>query len=107
MNGAEIDTFTARLVQFTDRGVKLDDAECLADKLVTRDRENDDRRVCLECAHLTGHGSGPWACRGWKQAAIALRSRDAQLPADLVRSLQRCDGFTPKPISTNGLDTHN
>ncbi|MBC7737260.1 MAG: hypothetical protein H7245_08570 [Candidatus Saccharibacteria bacterium] len=93
MNGAEIDTFTARLMQFTDRGLILDDAEQLADKMVTRDRESDDRRVCLECAHLTGYGAGPWACRGWQRAGIAIRSRDAQLPRDLVKILQRCDGF--------------
>ena len=93
MTGAEIDIFTARLARFTDKGLDLDAGERVADKLLIRDRENDDRRVCLECAHLTGYGVGPWACRGWQRAGIAIRSRDAQLPGDLVKILQQCDGF--------------
>ena len=71
----------------------MDGAEHLADKLVTRDRENDGRRVCLECLHLGGNRAGSWACRGWKLAGIAISSRDAQLPGDIVQLLQRCDGF--------------
>ena len=92
MTGREIDTFTARLARFTDKGLSLDAAESLADKLVTRDREYDDRRLCLECAHLAGY-AGAWGCRNWQQAAIASKARDAQLPAALVIQPQRCDGF--------------
>ena len=33
-------------------------------------------------------------CGNWQAAGIAIRARDAVLPADLVRLLQRCDGFT-------------
>ena len=93
MNGREIDTFTARLARFTDKGLMLDDAEKLADKLVTRDRESDDRRLCLECVHLAGHAAGAWGCRGWQRAGVAIKSRDAGLPSELVSKLQRCDGF--------------
>ncbi|NMM08712.1 MAG: hypothetical protein HHJ16_00335 [Polaromonas sp.] len=100
MNGAEIDTFTARLHQFTDKGLARNDGESLADKLVLRDRESDDRRVCLECQHFAGHGPGSWRCCNWQTAGVALRSRDAQLPAVLVVQLQRCDGFTAHPTST-------
>ena len=100
MNGAEIDTFAARLHQFNDKGVARNDGEALADKLVVRDREHDDRRVCLECKHFAGHGAGSWRCGNWQAAGIALRSRDAQLPADLVVQLQRCDGFNAHPAST-------
>ena len=92
MNTAEIDTFMARLTRFTDKGLALDAAEALADRLVARDREADDRRLCLECAHLAGH-AGVWGCRNWQQAAIASRIRDAQLPAALAIQPQRCDGF--------------
>ena len=99
MNGVEIDTFAARLHQFTDKGLARNDSEALADKLVPRDREQDDRRVCLECKHFTGHGAGSWRCGNWQAAGIAIRSRDAQLPADLVVQLQRCDGFTARPTS--------
>ena len=92
MTGREIDTFTARLHHFTRRGLAELDAEKLADKLVTRDRESDDRRLCLECAHLAGHGS-VWGCRNWQQAGIASMARHAQLAAALVIQPQRCDGF--------------
>ena len=96
MNGGEIDTFTARLARFTDKGLGLglDDAEALADKLVKRDRDLDDRRLCLECIHLSGQSGKAWNCRNWRRAGVASRARDAQLPAALVLQLQRCDGFT-------------
>ena len=94
MNGSEIDTFTERLHQFTDKGLARNDGEALADKLVLRDREKDDRRTCLECRYLAGHGSVSWSCSNWQAAGIAIRSHDAQLPADFVVQLQRCHGFT-------------
>lgn len=89
MSGTEIDTFTARLARFTDKGLSLEDGEALAGKLVTRDRESDHRRGCLECAHFRQG----WRCGNWEQARIAIRARDAQLPDELVTMLQRCDGF--------------
>ncbi len=109
MNGAEIDSFTARLHQFTDQGLASNDGEALTDKLVVRDREQDDRRVCLECKHLAGQGAESWRCGNWQAAGIAIRSRDAQLPADLVVQLQRCDGFAAPPTSTTQgtEDEHN
>lgn len=100
MNGAELDTFTARLARFTDRGLILTDAERLADALVRRDREQDDRRICPECNHFAGHRAGTWRCGNWQSAGNAIRSRNTQLPADLVVQLQRCDGFTAHLIST-------
>ena len=93
MNTGEIHTFTARLARFTDKGLGLDDAEVLADKLVTRDRESDDRRLCLACFHLSGQSGKAWHCRNWQRAGVALRARVAQLPAALVIQPQRCDGF--------------
>lgn len=108
MNGAEIDTFTARLHKFTDKGLPSAGGEMLADKLVIRDREQDDRRVCLECGHFAGHGAGSWRCDNWQAAGVGIRSRDAQLPADLVVQLQRCDGFTSHATSTSqGTDDDN
>jgi hypothetical protein len=94
MTGTEIDLFTARLARFTDKGVIHADAECLADKLVIRDRDSDDRRLCLECTHLAGYGVTSWRCGNWQRAGVAHRARDVQLPADLVFKLQRCDGLT-------------
>ena len=91
MNTAEIEAFTARLARFTDKGLSLDDAEALADKLVTRDRDNDNRRLCLECAHL--QGVSRWGCGNWKQATIGTRPADAGLAHVLVVTPQHCPGF--------------
>ena len=93
MTGAEIDLFTARLHRFNDKGLTRTDGEALADRLVIRDRETDDRRSCLECRHLSGFGHTSWRCGNWQAAGVAIRPRDTQLPADLVLQLQRCDGF--------------
>ena len=87
MNAQEIDTFTARLGRFTDKGMSHAEAEALADKLVRRDREADDRRHCVECAHL--QSAGRWRCGNWRQAEVA---RDG-LARKLAQSLQRCPGF--------------
>ena len=89
MKTAEIDTFTSRLARFTDRGVILADAECLADRLVIRDREHDERAMCLECAHLQRGGR----CGNWQRAGVAIRAADAQLATEFMHLLQRCDGF--------------
>lgn len=90
MNTREIDTFTMRLALFTDKGMALDIAESLADKLVTRDREKDDRAVCFECTHLQRGGR----CGNWQIAGVARRAGDAQLPVELLHQLQHCDGFS-------------
>lgn len=87
MNGQEIDTFTARLARFTDKGASLEEAERLADKLVIRDREGDDRRLCLECVYL--QSTGRWRCCSSTAADVAREV----LASELVRALQRCCGF--------------
>lgn len=89
MTGREIDTFTARLARFMGKGLNQHDAESLADRLVIRDREQDDRAACPECTHLQRGGR----CDNWKQSGIAIRAQDSQLPADFLAALQRCDGF--------------
>jgi hypothetical protein len=90
MNGQEIDLFLSRLAHFTDKGWKLVEAEQLADKLLSRDREKDDRRLCLECSHLKGIHR--WRCGNWRQADMAVQV----LTADLVPMLQRCRGFNQR-----------
>jgi hypothetical protein len=94
MNTAEIDLFTARLHRFTSKGMTLTAGEVLANKLVVRDRDSDDRHVCLECRHLTGHGARAWRCGNWRAAGVAHQASDAQLATDLVMLPQRCNGFT-------------
>ena len=93
MNTGEIEIFTARLARFTDKGLSLHDGEALTDKLVKRDRESDDRRLCLECFHLSGQYGKALDFRNWQVAKVASRARDAQLSVALVCQLQRCDGF--------------
>ena len=75
MNGAELEQFAKRAQQFTRRGISPDAAEAMADRLVIRDREQDDRRTCLECA--------------------------AYRPGrDLAALLQRCPGFASPIVIT-------
>lgn len=87
MNGREINSMAKRLGRFTDKGMRLDDAERLADKLVKRDRDGDDRRLCLECTQLQGHGR--WRCGNSGPAEVAPQG----LAPELVTMLQRCGGF--------------
>ena len=97
MTGREIDVFTLRLARFTDKGISPDAAEALADTLVTRDRDADERRLCLECAHLAGYAAGACSCTNRQWAGVEMRAKDAQLSATLVCQLQRCDEFTEQP----------
>jgi len=48
---SEIAAYTARVLLFVRRGVDALDADDLAERLVLRGRELDDRRLCLECAY--------------------------------------------------------
>lgn len=90
MNGAEVDHFTGRLARFTSQGLPPPEAEALADQLVIRDREGDDRRLCLECVHLSGR-----RCGAWQRAAVG----GPVLPASLLTLLQRCAAFDLGPTS--------
>lgn len=87
MTGREIDAMAERTGLFNRRGLAALDAELLADKLVNRDREGDDRRLCLECVCLSRVGG--WRCNQWQRAGLG----GAGVPAGLVIQLQRCDGF--------------
>lgn len=91
MNRLEIETFMARLSRFTDKGMSFASAEILADKLVARDREQDDRHSCFECSQLAGAGS--WRCSNWQRAGLATCARNAQISTDWMKHLQRCEGF--------------
>jgi hypothetical protein len=88
MNSAEIRTFSERSSQFNRRGMPAVHAELLAYKLVNRDREEDDRRLCVECGNMAGR-EGAWRCNQWQRAGMGA----AGIPAGLVLVLQRCDGF--------------
>ncbi|VTU20132.1 hypothetical protein SRS16CHR_02581 [Variovorax sp. SRS16] len=83
MTGAEIDRMQTRIAIFDRRGFRHDDAEALADKLVLRDREGDDRRICLECSKLQ---------RGMV-CSVPAAAGAGRAVAPLVRLLQRCPAF--------------
>lgn len=87
MNTGELDDFTWRMARFIDKGVSLEDAERLSDDLVRRDREGDDRRLCLECTYVLGNSR--WRCNNKK----VVKTDRNFLPNDFVLCLQRCDGF--------------
>jgi len=92
MSGPEIEKFTARLERFNYFGIYGGVAEILADRLVVRDREDDDRSLCLECAHLRRVLS----CVNSRNAGISIQHSDSKLPSDFVIQLQRCPGFNPR-----------
>lgn len=81
---AEIATFTARAERFALLG--LDNADDLAERLTLRDRDGDDRRLCLECTWLGETG------RCAAAAAGRLHGADRRFePVQTV--LQRCTAF--------------
>ena len=86
---AEIEAFTARQARFTRMG-RATDADHLAERLTLRDRQHDDRRLCLECAALADNRRCLVAARG------RLAGADRRLePVPTI--LQRCPGFTLAP----------
>ena len=86
MNGAELEQFAKRAQQFTRRGVSDEAAEAIADRLVIRDREQDDRRTCLECTTYR-----PGRCGNHRRAGLQA----PDVGRDLATPLQRCPGFQP------------
>lgn len=100
MNTQEIATFIVRLEQFSHKGVSLAEAELLAERLVLRDRDEDDRQLCLECQHLQGD-MGRWRCANAQRAGMAVGTANAPLPAGLTQQLQRCPGLNPTTTAIN------
>ena len=80
------------IARFLDRRARLlrwgwpePDAEKLAEQLVRRDREADERVSCAECAH---YRSG--SCGRHKHALL----QSSEVGRDFASMLQRCAGFT-------------
>jgi hypothetical protein len=84
----ETGRFVARVSLFLRRGVGAEDADDLAERLVLRDRDGDDRRACVECRNLAGHVSTGLRCKAARAAAVA-----PDLPVALVMQQQRCPAF--------------
>lgn len=83
-----ITRFVARVSLFLRRGVGAEDADDLAERLVLRDRDGDDRRACVECRNLAGAISTSLRCKAARAAGVA-----PELPAALVMQQQRCPAF--------------
>ena len=80
-----------RLALFHDRGLNRAAAIALADRLTVRDQQHDERRVCLECAHMAGtaNASGAYprtSVLGQAQQTL-LAHRRAVLPMEHRRPL--------------------
>jgi hypothetical protein len=100
MNSREIDLFLVRLEAFVARGLNESKAEELADRLVRRDRESDDRCTCFECSHLKGFNH--LGCDNWKVARISSTEEGALRNKDDCMILQRCDGFSAVVEASRG-----
>ena len=81
----------ADIARFLDRRARLmrwrwaePEAEKLAERLVKRDREGDDRVSCAECRHYR-----PGRCGNHGRAGL----RVLDVGRDLAAMLQRCEGF--------------
>lgn len=62
------------------------EAERLAERLVTRDREHDERVSCADCEHYRRG-----RCGNYQHAGLST----AEVGRDLAALLQRCPGFQP------------
>ncbi|WP_425254236.1 hypothetical protein ACPJXG_10905 [Janthinobacterium sp. NFX145] len=87
------DTTCARVTLFRGRGLNQAAAMALAQRLTVRDQQHDERRVCLECAHMAGTANAR-RCGQWRQT----RMKGPAMPADLVDVLQRCRGFAIRAL---------
>ena len=83
-NDAEIDLFMCRAAKFAMLGRA--DAEHLAERLTLRDRQADDRGMCVECREVEATGRCAAARRG------ALPGADRRL-APVQNILKRCSAF--------------
>jgi len=80
----EIATFSAREARF--RQLRRTDAEHLAERLTLRDRQADDRRMCVECRELEISGRCAAARRG------EIPGADRRLEP-VPHLLMRCEAF--------------
>lgn len=86
MDDGEIEQFVARMRLMVNRGFSEAEAERLAEKLLARDRDGDDRRLCIECSYLGPSGRCLAAALG-RLPGVSARS------TPVVTVLQRCPAF--------------
>ena len=95
---AQVAWTDADIARFLDRRARLlrwgwaePEAEKLAERLVKRDRDLDDRMTCTECAYYR-----PGRCGNHRRAGL----HSGEVGRGLASMLQRCPGFDvlgPKP----------
>jgi hypothetical protein len=83
---ADIARFFDRRARMLRWGWAEPDAEKLAERLVKRDREHDDRVSCAECLHYR-----PGRCGSHRRAGL----HSPGVGRGLAATLQRCPGFQP------------
>lgn len=96
-NDAQISRFLYRVGLFRRRGQTEQRAEALAESLVRRDADRDDRRLCLECAGLQrapSCGGGPAPAPRCGPAAAGQRKEASKRCEPVTDILQRCPSFT-------------
>ena len=91
LNTGETELFNRRAALFARRGAGDAQAEAKADRLVRRDREEDDRHICHECRHLRG-GLPGLSCGNGRVAGFPILTGTG-LAGDFTAMLQRCTGF--------------
>jgi hypothetical protein len=83
---ADISAFLYRRARLLRWGWPEAEAESLAEQLVKRGREHDDRVSCTDCTHYR-----PGFCRDHRRAGLTV----ADVGRDLAAMLQCCPGFQP------------
>lgn len=78
---------------FVIRHVDPDRAGALAERLGLRDHQRDDRRLCLECSHMSGTATAR-RCAQWPSTGMP----GPRIPADTVDLLQRCSMFNEAEV---------
>jgi TubC N-terminal docking domain len=94
---ADITRFLARRARLMRWGWSESVAEQLADRLVRRDREPDDRVCCADCGHYR-----PSRCGNHRRAGLNA----AGVGRDLAMMLQRCPGFVDEALHRKNLYGH-
>lgn len=83
---AEIDTFNDRRDRLLRWGYQVQDADSLAERLTLRDRESDERSMCVECSFLSPTGR----CLSASLGRLPGAPRRLE---PMTTLLQRCEGF--------------
>ena len=84
---ADISAYLDRRARLLRWGWAEREAEVLAERLVIRDRDADDRVSCTDCRHYR-----PGRCDNHRRAGL----HEPDLARDFAALLQRCPGHSPR-----------